>query len=49
MPVTEMNDYVLLINEQIEKENGEVESGQREQNETPTINDVFRGTGMPHL
>lgn len=49
MPVTEMNDYVLLINEQIEKENGEIDSGQREQNETPTINDVFRGTGMPHL
>lgn len=49
MPITEVNDYILLINEQIEKENGEVESGTREKNETPTFNDVFRGSGFQHF
>lgn len=49
MPVTEMNDYILLINEQIEKENGEDETGQREKTDTPTIKDIFRGSALPHL
>lgn len=49
MPISEVNDYILLMNEQIEAENGEQETGERERTDTPTIKDVFRGSGMPHL
>lgn len=49
MPITEMNDYILLINQQIEQENGEMEDSTRPKDETPTINSVFKGSFKPHI
>ncbi len=49
MPVTEMQDYILLINQQIEQENGETAAQEHQQTDTPTVNDVFKGTFKPHI
>jgi hypothetical protein len=49
MPVTEAQDYILLINQQIERENGEIESPEHQQTDTPTVNDVFKGSFKPHI
>lgn len=45
MPLPEVQDYVLLINQQIEEENEQIASGRSmaEKPEAPTISDVFRG------
>ena len=57
MPITEMNDYILLINQQIEQENGELadsvfvalDASTQPKDETPTINSVFKGSFKPHI
>lgn len=49
MPITEMNDYILLINQQIEQENGEMTDSTQPKDETPTINSVFKGSFKPHI
>ena len=49
MPITEMNDYILLINQQIEQENGELSDSTQPKDETPTINSVFKGSFKPHI
>lgn len=49
MPITEMNDYILLINQQIEQENGEMADSTQPKDETPTINSVFKGSFKPHI
>lgn len=43
MPVSEMYDYIQLINNQIEEENKAQQNSSREPNETPTLSDVYRG------
>lgn len=47
MPMSEVFDYIQLINKQIEEENeqrraSESQNNKRE-NETPTLSDVYRG------
>lgn len=49
MPITEMQDYILLINQQIDQENGEAASSTQPKDETPTINSVFKGSFKPHI
>lgn len=51
MPITEFQDYILLINQQVEQENGETIEAQQSQkkNDTPTINDVFKGSFKPSI
>ena len=49
MPITEMQDYILLINQQIDQENGEASSSTQPKDETPTINSVFKGSFKPHI
>jgi hypothetical protein len=49
MPITEMQDYILLINQQIEHENGETADSSQPEDETPTINSVFKGSFKPHI
>ena len=49
MPITEMQDYILLINQQIDQENGEMEDSIHPKDETPTINSVFKGSFKPHI
>lgn len=45
MPIPELQDYVQLINEQVEAENNELASNQPSQKEQPKmLGDVFRGT-----
>lgn len=45
MPIPELQDYVQLINEQVEAENNELASSQPSQKEQPKmLGDVFRGT-----
>ncbi len=47
MPVTEFQDYILLINQQIEEENGEMSATESHQDDTPkTFQDVFRGVHL---
>lgn len=45
MPLPEVQDYVLLINQQIEEENEQVSASYHtaQKPEAPTISDVFRG------
>lgn len=45
MPLPEVQDYVLLINQQIEEENEQLaaRSAGAEKPDAPTISDVFRG------
>jgi hypothetical protein len=52
MPIPEFQDYLLLINQQIEDENEEIRNqnaGEHEKTDTPTIGDVFKGSATPHL
>lgn len=51
MPVTEAEDYILLINQQIEAEHGEVleQQNSSKKQETPTIRDVFKGSFTPSV
>lgn len=49
MPITEVQDYILLINEQVEKDKGETEAPEHQKTDTPTVNDVFKGTFKPHI
>lgn len=51
MPITEFQDYILLINQQVEQENGESleETQSQKKNDTPTINDVFKGSFKPSI
>lgn len=47
MPVSEVFDYIQLINKQVEEENEQrraIESkNSKRENETPTLADVYRG------
>ena len=52
MPIPEFQDYLLLINQQVEEENEEIRNqnaGEHEKSDTPTIKDAFPGTFTPHL
>lgn len=46
MPIPELQDYVQLINEQVEEENNEISNNQasREKEKPKMLGDVFRGT-----
>ena len=46
MPVTEFQDYILLINQQIEEENGEMTSAEHQDDTPKTFQDVFRGVHL---
>lgn len=44
MPITEMQDYIQLINNQVEEENeAQKNNTPHEKTDTPTFNDVFKG------
>lgn len=52
MPIPEFQDYLLLINQQIEDEDEEIRNqntGEHEKTDTPTVTDVFKGSATPHL
>lgn len=42
MPLTEAQDYIHLINQQVEEEKNETVDDTPHINETPTIKDVYR-------
>lgn len=44
MPITEMQDYIQLINSQVDAENGaQKNNAPHEKTDTPTFSDVFKG------
>lgn len=50
MPITEFQDYILLINQQVDAENGEsMTNSESHKSDTPTINDVFKGSFKPSI
>jgi hypothetical protein len=51
MPIPEFQDYLLLINQQVEEEQEEAmnDGSEHQKSDTPTIKDAFPGTFTPHL